>query len=179
MPKGEGQRWPLTLRRIHAAAAAGIIVTMVIGLAMTHMVADIGLRFELYQWHKSLGFAVLGIMLARWAARVTVNAPRGVGSCWQQRLAKVLHGFFYVALIALPVTGWCMVSASPVRVPTMLFGLLTMPDILGPDLALYSWFKALHGWLSWTVLLALALHVAGALVHRSDDIVSRMWRLRT
>ena len=133
MPESEGLRWPLTLRRIHAAAAAGVIVAMVIGLAMTHMVADIGLRFELYQWHKSFGFAVLGLMLARWAARLTITAPSGVGGRWQRRLATVLHGFFYVALIALPVTGWCMVSASPVRVPTILFGVLPVPDILGPD----------------------------------------------
>jgi cytochrome b561 len=174
----EDLRWSLAMRRIHALAAIMIVTAAAIGLAMTHLVSDIGLRFELYQWHKSFGFVVLAIMVARWVARLTVTAPVAVGKPWQHMLATLIHWFFYLALIALPLTGWAMVSASPLPVPTVLFGVLTIPNILRPDLALYGQLKALHGWLSWATLLALVLHVAGALLHQRDNILRRMWRLR-
>jgi cytochrome b561 len=178
MASATGGRWPLALRRIHAVSAVVIVTAAVIGLVMTHVVDDIGLRFELYQWHKSFGFLVLGIMLVRWAARLAVKAPAGIGARWQQTLAVVIHRFFYMALIALPLTGWAMVSASPLRVPTVLFGIVTIPNILDPDLVLYGQLRAWHGWLSWLTLLALSLHVLGALAHRQDAILGRMWRLR-
>ena len=38
-----------------------------------------------------------------------------------------LHVLFYVFMIAMPLTGWALVSSDPIDVPTILFGVIPLP----------------------------------------------------
>ena len=89
-----------------------------------------------------------------------------------------MHKGIYLLLLLMPVCGWAMVSASPLPVPTVVFGLWTLPPILKPDIALYQALRTTHALLGWTFCALLLLHLAGAVVHSKSGIVSAMWRLR-
>ncbi len=172
-----GPRWGLGLRRVHALSAMVLLVAATLGLAMTHVVRDPGLKFELYQWHKSVGVTVFALLLLRVGLRLRHPSPQGVGTALQRRLAAVTHRAFYVLMLVLPLTGWAMVSASPLPVPTIVFGLFTLPPLLSPDMARYQALKGLHGWLAWGFCFLALVHVAGAAAHWRRGLVSQMWLL--
>src|SRR3546814_13364641 len=46
---------------------------------------------------------------------------------WQVLAARATHLFFYVAMIALTLTGWLTASASPLRFPLVYFGMFQLP----------------------------------------------------
>ncbi len=156
-------------------------MALVGGLAMNHLINDAGTRFEVYQLHKSVGFIALALTLLRIVSRGVLQARRGVpnpvGALWQRRLAAYVQAGFYLALLAMPMLGWAMVSASPIRIPTQIFGLFALPPLLAPDLALYGWLKSLHRAMGWLLGALLLLHVAGALWHWREGVMGRMWRL--
>jgi len=76
--------WPLSLRLIHWASAALVLGALGLGVYMVQLTQDPAERFELTQTHKSIGFAVLALALARLCLRIVMRAPapepRGTGS---------------------------------------------------------------------------------------------------
>jgi len=105
---------------------------------------------------------------------------------WEKWLAKTVHVLFYVVMIGLPLSGWAMVSASPlIKVfPITLYHLVPWPTITAianlPHDQLkqaHEVFEATHGLLGKLAYGLIALHVAGALKHQfisQDDVVARM-----
>ena len=94
----------------------------------------------------------------------------------------LVHVLFYVLIIAMPLTGWIMASASS-DAPTRYFGLvdIRLPGIPALDLAtregLEEGFEQVHGNLAWVIIGLLVLHVAGALKHQfvdKDGLLARM-----
>jgi cytochrome b561 len=104
-------------------------------------------KFEAYQLHKSTGFLILAVTLARglWRMAISPPAPPDGMRPWERRLARALHLGLYVLILAMIASGWLMVSASPLPIPSLM--------------------------------RAVALHVAGALKHHfidHDGVLSRM-----
>jgi cytochrome b561 len=58
-----------------------------------------------------------------------------------------------------------MATTTPVRVPTIVFGLFTLPYPLAPDLATYRVAHAIHLAAAIALALLILLHSAAALVH--------------
>ena len=139
------------------------------------------------QLHKSIGITVLLLTLLRLGWRLTHPAPPLPDSMhgWEKIAARATHYFFYFFMLAMPLSGWAMVSASPVLKahPTVLYGVVPWPAIpfpgLGPD-QLHDASHVFHTTHSTLALLAYAtitLHVAAALKHHlidRDDVLSRM-----
>jgi cytochrome b561 len=171
--------WPLSLRLIHWGSAALIIGTLGLGAYMVEVVRDPALRFDLTQTHKSIGVAALALTVARLCLRVLTAAPKPLPAAPRVLLAaRATHVSLYVLLLVLPLSGWLMATTTPIRVPTIVFGLFTLPYPLQPDLPTYKLAHAVHV-VAAIVLAALAvLHVAAALVHAlwwRDGILVRMW----
>lgn len=117
-------------------------------------------------FHKAIGISVLGLTLARLAWRLTHRPPPHDAALkrWEAGLASLIHAAFYVALIAIPLTGW-MYSSSYGR-PTSFFGLFAIPPLpvpRGEDAG--DLYEEAHELLAWLTLGLVALHVAGALKH--------------
>ena len=143
---------------------------------MTHQVFDAGTSFDLYQSHKSLGFAALALTVLRLLARLLQPAPvRAPGL--DGRLARTVQASFYLLTLAAVAAGWLLVSSSPLPVPTRVFGLFVVPDVAAPDATLFGWSVFAHRVAAGAIAALFALHVAGALKHQwidRDDTVRRM-----
>jgi cytochrome b561 len=162
-----------------------------IGLGWTMSDLPNGMRkFELFQLHKSVGLTILLLSLGRVAWRLTHRPPpyaEGVRG-WQRRLATTVHVGFYVVMLALPLTGWALVSASPLNIPTELWGVVPWPHLPGLSTlpgeqkeAVSGVLSDTHAWLVRLTLALLALHVAGALKHQlldRDGTLGRMLPIR-
>ncbi len=168
---------------LHWAAGAIILALIAMGWAMIHGGLDSAWTFDIYQWHKSWGFVALVLTAARLAARsVSASPPAPVSPRWERRLAAATQASLYILMVCAIVSGWLVVSASPLPVPTRFFDLFVIPNIAPPDPSLFADAVLAHKIAAWTIAALVVLHVAGALKHHfadSDDVMKRMtprWR---
>jgi cytochrome b561 len=170
--------WPGAIRLLHWISAVMIITMLAVGSIMVR-VDDTGIRFDLYQSHKALGIVVLSVTSLRLLTRL-VLAPRGLaipGPRWQSFTASVAHIALYLLIAAVALSGWTMASATPLPVPTSVFGLFDLPAIVPRDLETYKLAKVWHGWLTKALLGVALLHVLAALKHHfvdRDHVLRRM-----
>ena len=143
----------------------------------------------LMAWHKTFGISVLLLSLGRLAWRLMHRPPPLSPhlKTWERWLAHIAHWGFYVLMIGLPLTGWALVSASPlIKVyPIDMFGLFHWPAIgplanLPPDqmkAAKETW-ETVHGLLAKVLIYGLfPLHVLGALKHQFLDKDNELGRM--
>ena len=139
------------------------------------------------QLHKSIGITVLLLTLARIGWRFTHRPPPlpATMARWQVWIARATHVLLYVVMLGMPLSGWAMVSASPlIRVhPTVLYGVAPWPAVPFPGFSsdqlhdARHLLKTVHGLGAWLAYLTVSLHVAAALKHYlidRDDVVARM-----
>src|SRR5580698_11625069 len=95
---------------LHWVIALGILVQIIMGLAMTNLAISIGLKFTLYQLHKSIGITVLLAVLLRVAWRFTYTPPALPETMpkLEQHAASATHFALYVLMLAIPFTGWAL-----------------------------------------------------------------------
>jgi cytochrome b561/polyisoprenoid-binding protein YceI len=131
--------------------------------------------FALTQLHKSIGITILLLSVLRLAWRLAnppPPEPAGLAT-WEKVLSQIVHWGFYVIMIGMPLTGWIMVSASRIQIPTLLYGVIPWPNIpgmagLAPH-AKHLWHgigENGHGLLAYGLYGLFGLHVAGALKHQ-------------
>lgn len=133
-----------------------------------------GMRADAFNFHKSIGLCLLGLMLFRLGWRIAHPPPAlPPMPAWQARLARFTHVALYVALIVQPVAGYLgsVWSGYPVK----LFG-VTLPAWGVKSPALKDAMSEVHLVTSFVLLALVLLHVAGALHHarRRDGLMSRM-----
>jgi cytochrome b561 len=136
--------------------------------------------FELIQLHKSFGFLLLGLIIVRVAWRIGNTPPplpRSVGTV-ERRVAPLAHSGLYAFQLALPLSGWALVSVSTLEIPSLPFNLFVMPDLpLAESDAAEGFWAAAHWYLAYAGIVLVALHVAAALRHQlqlRDTVLARM-----
>ena len=172
---------------IIAQAFHWLIVALVLAqLGLGVFAASLPIGLARLQWlsrHKSLGLAILAVVLLRLAWRAMNQPPPLPGSIpgWQRRAAVVTHWLLYLLLVLAPLAGWLHASATGLSVNW--FGLYLVPDLVAKDPELAEVFKQLH--LALVALLALLIvgHAGAALRHAlwlRDGVAHRMlpWKPR-
>ncbi|MFM5916768.1 MAG: cytochrome b [Novosphingobium sp.] len=122
--------------------------------------------------HKAIGILILVLTLVRIAWRLGHKPPPLVETlaAWEAALARVTHWLFYFLMLALPLTGWAMVSAGPRGGPVSIFGLFNVPALpAGAEQGSHEMFENMHGLLGNLMVALIALHVLGALKHQFVD----------
>jgi cytochrome b561 len=169
---------------LHWVMAAGVLALAALGLIMVHVHLPLRERFALYQLHKSIGVTVLLLACLRLAWRL-LHQPPPLPSLMPPLQKMAAHGghiLLYVFLIFLPLSGWALVSASVLRVPTRLYGVIPWPHLpvlstLSNKEPIEAALKWVHRCTAWTLLAVIAGHAAAALYHHfieHDDVLRRM-----
>lgn len=169
------EEYGLVARLFHWSIAVLIIGLLPVGLGMGVM-ENSPLKFEIYALHKSFGLLVFFLGTGRIVWRFVSPPPEHLETHehWEVVLASAAHFWLYVCIICMPLSGWLMSSAGEFPIP--FFG-LHMPALIGKDENLAEFFGEAHEILAYTLLLVLALHVAGALKHHvidKDETLQRM-----
>ena len=187
MPGTPPARYSAPAILLHWLVAGAVFSLLGLGAVMVWAPADlvgITLKFNLYQWHKSFGFSVLGLMVLRILWRLTHRAPALPQTLKppERFLARVSHYGLYVLLLAMPLTGWAVVSAAKFNVPTYLYQTIYVPHISffanHPQKAyLDDLTSTVHLTLAIIITALIGLHIAGVLKHHfidRDDVLKRM-----
>ncbi|GGB79136.1 cytochrome b/b6 domain-containing protein [Henriciella pelagia] len=162
---------------LHWAIALGIIGMIALGWNMDG-------NESLYQLHKSIGITILVLTIARIVWRV-MNPPPPLPDDMkplEKTASHLVHWAFYGLMLAMPLTGWLLVSTShDFDIPTVIFGLVSWPDIPGVSFLANETGHAIveffHSKLAWVAIVLLGLHVAGAVKHEisaEEGVLKRM-----
>lgn len=170
-------RYTRTAIVLHWLIALLVIGLIALGWWMQQIAkTPVGPRADAYNLHKSIGMAVLLLMLGRVLWRqahpppVLPPMPR-----WQMRAARVVHGLLYVCLFVQPLSGYLGSAYSGYAVK--FFG-MTLPAWTAKDTAIKDAMSVVHLVNSWTLLAVLLLHLAGSFKHAvldRDGSFRRIW----
>jgi cytochrome b561 len=170
----------------HWAIAALLITNIALGLYFADLPHSDPWKFELTQWHKSIGLTVLVLSIFRLLWRLSHPVPPLPADLHPvvRAAARVSHYLFYFLIVAIPLSGWIMVSASPLGLPTHFFHLFSLPNLWfmadlprAQKVALHDPLESVHNVLAWSAIVLIPLHIAAALYHqfiRRDDVLRRM-----
>jgi cytochrome b561 len=161
------------------------IIGMLIGGKVTHSMLEQSpppqIAFSLMQLHKSIGITILLLTLVRIAWRISHKPPAlPTMAAWQTGLAHLSHYGFYLLMLALPLTGWAVVSTSKWKLPTLLYFTQIewphIPFLVGRN-DLHHLMEELHEQAGHITIALLLLHIGAALYHHyklRDDVLRRM-----
>lgn len=169
-------RYDQIARLFHWLAAITLVTAFALALTMDQ-IGQGPLHDRLFTLHRAVGITVLGVVVLRFAWRLTHSVPAlpaTIGPV-QSFAAKTTHWLLYALLILQPMLGW--LGESGFGSPVGVFGLFTLPMIMPKDEALAKVLFGIHEWVAWTILALVALHIAAALYHqvRGDRLLQRMW----
>ncbi|MUL47975.1 cytochrome b [Mycobacterium sp. CBMA293] len=167
-------RFPVRSRVLHWLTAVAIFAALLIGFTMTN---EIGSHHALVAVHMTLGISILAIVIVRAANRFThkpPNWPDTVGRLEGKLIARS-EQLMYAMMLAQPLIGWAMVSAS--GTPIRVFGAITLPPIAPFDADLYGILRQAHSVVAYLLVAAVAAHVSAILLHTltlRDGMLRRM-----
>lgn len=131
--------------------------------------------------HTALGMAVLAFSVLLVAWRITHARPAYPAQLagWERLLSSVVRVVFYLLIVAIPLSGWLMVSVHEGARGIDFFGLFTVPPLpISASDQGGSIVEAVHKNLGGAMIYLIGLHVLGALKHQFFDKMPyfhRMW----
>ncbi|WP_027487724.1 cytochrome b/b6 domain-containing protein [Allorhizobium undicola] len=184
-------RYSLVAIALHWTIALLIVSMIPMGWWMVRAISrpeSQQLAYQLFQLHKSIGFAILALTLLRILWRLTHRPPPMPDGMkpWERFLAHATHMAFYAFMLALPLTGWLYVSSGwaiatdkPLEVATSWFGLFTIPHLPGLEGNRAVAFGAMgaHAWMAYGGTVLICLHAGAALKHHfieRDGVLAQM-----
>ena len=173
-------RYTGTAIALHWLLAVAILGMMAVGFYMSDLQLS-PQKLKLYNWHKWAGVAILLLSVLRLVWRLTHRPPvlpqriESAMPSWQRRAYHASHHLMYALFIIVPLMGWAYSSMA--GFPIVWFGVLPLPDFVAVDKEFAQVIKPLHGWLAYTLLALVVVHVAAALKHHfidRDGLLARM-----
>lgn len=169
---------------LHWLIALAIIGMLILGKYMADLPNSDPSKFDLIQLHKSFGISILALSVLRLMWRLVNKVPPLPAQmpAWERYAAHASHFLLYVLMIGIPLSGWAMVSASPLGIPTIWFGQFEIPHLpglqgLADQHAAEDQLKEVHELLGNLMIGLLLIHVGAALKHHlwdRDDVLTRM-----
>lgn len=162
--KNSATEWGSVSKLLHWLIVVLIIVMGYLGLTMVDLPTSPH-KIATYALHKSIGLTLLALVALRLLWRLYAGAPAEVPGTprWQGIAATLAHWALYALLLAMPITGWIVNSAT--GFPLQWFGLVNLPALVARDHDLHERMTAVHEFLFWTLVALATLHALAALHH--------------
>ncbi|MFN3994657.1 MAG: cytochrome b [Tabrizicola flagellatus] len=179
MLKNGPAEFGLVTRVLHWGTMLLVIAQLALGLRIADLEPGLSTLW-LYGLHKTLGFAVLALILARIGWHLVSPPPPPLGprgpAFWAARAA---HWAIYALLLAIPLTGWAGSSATGIDV--MIADRWTLPPLVEPSEAAEAFWFRLHDILTKLLMALVTLHMLGAFKREmeGDGTLTRMLKGRT
>jgi cytochrome b561 len=120
-----------------------------------------------FNLHKSLGVTILALIALRVLWRITHRPPAMLTSykAWEKKLANGTHHLLYLLMVAVPLTGLIMAMYGKYGVKWFGLNFISGTD----NKPVRDFFEGAHEAIGIVLLVAVAIHVAGALKHKIID----------
>ncbi len=148
-----------------------------VGIMMANGVFEPPLRYQVYNLHKSIGVTILGLTLFRIVWRFIKPAPALPNTIKPRDkfAAHTAHKLLYLALIAIPLSGWLMSNAFGFGAP--FFDFFTLPALIEKNPSLGKIFSSAHTFGAFAALALIGVHALAALYHHYKERDVVLWRM--
>lgn len=168
----QGQSLSITTKLLHIIVAVAFIGLITVGIYMVNTET-----YALYPVHKSVGAIVLIIALVRVWWRIRKGWPTELEGITQGQalLARFIHWVLIVSTLLFPITGLMMSIGGGRGLSVFSLDLIAanIDEVTGKAIALNGTIAELGGFIHTMipplVILAIVLHIAGALKHHFVD----------
>lgn len=155
---------------------AGGLVLGLLGFEGTKATFGGPVTNAIYEYHKTFGLIILALMIIRLFLRFEYGKPAFGYSIepWERIASSIVQFLLYLALFAQPILGWLATDAA--NFPVEFFA-WNLPQFIAKDEAMGKALYAAHGYVGWTIVVLLILHIGGALRHwliKRDEVMARM-----
>jgi cytochrome b561 len=167
-------RYPVRTRILHWLTAILVFSLLLIGFTMVN---SVGSYARLVGLHMTLGVTVLAIVVVRAVNRFTHRVPKLPPTVGRRERLLVVGSelTLYGLMLAQPLIGWAMVSAT--GRPVVVFDSVRLPRIAPFDDSLFFVLRQAHSVLAYCLVVVIAAHVSAVLLHTltlRDRMLSRM-----
>ena len=158
-------------RWLHWIVALGVIALIGVGLYMSKNEA-----YHLYTPHKSIGIILFIFILWRVVKRLRMGWPENIsnGPNYEHKLAKIVHWILIIGTILMPISG--MIYSWSGGHGLGIFGWTLITENLDAagktaaiNLELAQSAHQAHGVIGKVLVVAILLHLVGALKHHFMD----------
>ena len=167
--KNNEAKFGLVSRYLHWITAILFLSLIPMGLFTSIIPEDVVWRQGYYVAHKTIGFLVLLLVIARmgWHLRTSTTSLDASLKNWERWSAKSAHYLLYFLMLALPISGYIM---STFANKLSHFFVWDTPMLFGPDMELVRIWGLIHKViLPYLCFLVIGAHVIGALKHQFVD----------
>jgi cytochrome b561 len=159
---------------LHWLAAVLVFSTLLVGFVSAN---SLGNYVVLLSVHKALGALVFVVFVVRVVNRLTDRGPALPATVGRAERVAVIGSEcgMYVLLLAQPLLGWAMLSAS--GIPVVLAGVLRLPMVAPVDAELFGILRNGHSVVAYGLVVVIAAHVSAVLFHAltlRDGMLRRM-----
>lgn len=175
----DSRNWDAVSRVNHWVVGLVMIGMLLFGMYLDNLVPRGPEKGALMGIHKAVGVLVLIVGLWRVGYRLVQGFLKDAAPMpkWQSVAAKVVHWVLLISILAMPITG--VLGSYFGGRDIDVFGLFTIASSMEPDKVMADRFMGMHGAFAKVTILAVVLHVIGAIKHHvidKDDTLKRMVR---
>jgi len=177
-------RYGWVARSLHWLTALLILSAILLGLYGEDLPFDtsetLAIKAQIYSWHKTIGVAAFFVAVLRilWALSQPRPAPLHPERRLETAVAEGVHWMLYAAMVLMPLSGWVHHAAVDGFAPILWPLGQSLPFVPKSEVVAQV-AGALHGVFSKLLILAVILHVAGALKHALIDRDGTLARMVT
>jgi cytochrome b561 len=170
-------KWSAPIRILHWLLALLIIGNLAGALIAETLPEEA--EHQLMGFHMATGILILLLVVARLIVRLTGDSPPPLAnwSALQRHAISIGHGLLYLLMLAVPLSGYLMVSLEGHSVD--FFGLLEIPAMMAENEAIAEPVEEAHEVLAFTLLGVALAHMLIGLKHHlmdRDGTLHRIWR---
>jgi cytochrome b561/polyisoprenoid-binding protein YceI len=171
-------------RTLHWLTALLILALIPTGIIANGLPAetsdDLLAKARLFSVHKTLGVTLFAVAVLRigWALVQPRPAELHPDRRWETFAARTVHWLLYGSLVLVPLAGWVAHAATTGFAPILWPLGQDLPFVPKSDV-LYHSAASLHIVFERVLVIALALHLAGALKHHFWDKDATLRRMLT
>lgn len=160
-----------------------ITLHWIVGLTMMSLIA-VGIymtendAYSLYPIHKAVGFLIFFVIALRVLWRIKNGWPTPVReyAVVEHKLAKLVHWTLIIGTVLMPISGFLMSSLGGYGVDVFGWELVAKnPNPVNPqemlphNAAIAGFAHQIHHWVGELLIVAIVLHIVGALKHHIFD----------
>ncbi len=169
-------QWDAPARFLHWVSAIWVLGLMGLGLAMVNLVKASGLKFDLYQLHKSYGFLFGLVLIVRLTWKFIFHRRKISNRGFLHQAAIINHNLMLLLLLTLIASGYVVTCFSIIPIPIHVFG-WNVPSLLSPDMLMEQGAISVHHMIAFALLALVLVHIGAALFHHfilKDKTLIRM-----
>jgi cytochrome b561 len=144
------------LQFLHWTMAICFVLLFSVGIYMADLPKEVSYKFALYNFHKSMGVLVMGLLVTRIFIALRSASPNFSQKTSTWLRTTVLHTSLYLFMLVVPISGYLFSNFGGKNVA--FFG-LGLPPIVSESKDLVGLAKNAHFWLAYTFLAFISVHV--------------------